>query len=503
MRTSETERELKYEVGPSAAVPTLVGVGGVRAQEDAVEQVLDATYYDTTDFRLARAGVILRRRAGGDDAGWHLKVPVGDHAREEIRSPLGRQGTGVPDKVRRLVVAYTLGEPLRPIARLRTDRFAHKLVDAAGETVATLTDDHVTGEAGGDTARLDQWREFEVELAPKRRPEVLGDFDNALTHAGATTSSAPSKLRRLIGDWVPEPPTPGKRPDAGQIVVSYLDEQLAALRRADVGVRLDTDDAVHQLRVTCRRLRAALRTFGSIVDKKATAGTVAELKWLGGELAQARDAEVAEHRLIGHLDDLPDSMVLGPVRQFATRHFARAERAGRTTALAALTSDRYVSMLRSLDELTTTPPLTDKAAARAKSGLRKPLRTAARKLCDAEAATRGLDGKDLDVAMHEVRKKAKRARYAADTVGSVYGGKLRKWRKNVKAAQSTLGSHQDTVVGRATLRRMAIEAHGENQNAFALGLLHQREADRADHCRQDFATAWTKLRKGKRPGWLS
>uniref|UniRef100_UPI000A3A600F CYTH and CHAD domain-containing protein n=1 Tax=Amycolatopsis kentuckyensis TaxID=218823 RepID=UPI000A3A600F len=464
-----TERERKYEIVAGSGVPRLVGVGGVETQDDPVEHVLDASYYDTPTFRLARGGITLRRRVGGPDAGWHLKLPVSADERQELQLPLGGDPHKVPGRLRRLVGAYTLGEKLVPIAHLRTDRFSHRLAGAGGRTIAVLTDDHVTGEAGGATARLDEWRELELELDPSASPALLEEFDRALTEAGASASPWSSKLRRLVGERVPAAPRLGKKPSAGEVVLASLHEHYGRLRRADVGVRLDADDAVHQMRVAVRKLRSTLRTFDSIVE---SGGLVGELQWLGRQLAPARDTEVAEERLREQLDALPSELVFGPLRQFLTRHFAREAEEGRTRALAALTGKRYLKLLRSLDALVEEPSLTPKARKPAKVGLRKPVRKAAKKLRRAEAAARGLEGDELGTALHDVRKKAKRARYAADTVKPAYGKKLRAWRKNVKAVQSTLGEHQDTVVGREVLRRLAIAGHGEGQNTFTFGMLY-------------------------------
>ncbi|MEU0795755.1 CYTH and CHAD domain-containing protein [Amycolatopsis sp. NPDC005961] len=498
--SSVIERERKYEIVAGSGVPRLVGVAGVETQDDPVEQILDASYYDTETFRLARGGITLRRRVGGHDAGWHLKLPVSADERQEIQLPLGGDPNKVPGRLRRLVRAYTLGEKLVPIAHLRTDRFAHRLADGDGRTVATLTDDHVTGEAGGESARLDEWRELELELDPATDPGRLEDFDRALGEAGASASPWPSKLRRLIGDRVPAPPRGRKKPTAGDVVLTSLREHYARLRRADVGVRLDVEDSVHQMRVATRKLRSSLKTFGSVVAEDET--LTAELKWLGQQLAPARDAEVSEQRLREQLDEIPSELVFGPLRQYLTRYFAREAEEGRTRAMAALTGKRYRTLLRTLDTLVEDPPRTRRARKPAKSALRKPVRKAAAKLRRAEAATRGLTGHELETALHEVRKKAKRARYAADTVKPVYGKKLRQWRKNVKTVQGTLGEHQDTAVGRDVLHHLTIAGHGEGQNTFTFGLLYERDAETAEKLRRRFAGEWRRLRKGERPGWL-
>ncbi|MFG1647606.1 CHAD domain-containing protein [Amycolatopsis sp. NPDC049252] len=500
--SSVTERERKYEIVPGTGVPRLLGVAGVASQDEPVEQMLDASYYDTRTFRLARAGITLRRRVGGHDAGWHVKLPVSADERQEIQLPLGGDARKVPGRLKRLVRAYTLGEKLVPIAHLRTDRFAHRLADGEGRTVATLTDDHVTGEAGGESARLDEWRELELELDPGAEPGLLEEFDRALAEAGLSASPWPSKLRRLIGDRVPAPRRARKKPTAGDVVLVSLREHYDQLRRADVGVRLDVADSVHQMRVASRKLRSALRTFGSIVDESATAPVAAELRWLGHELAPARDSEVTEERLRARLDGVPSELVFGPLRQYLTRYFAREEQQGRARAVEALEGKRYRNLLRALDAVLEDPALTAEGRKPAKAALRKPVREAAKKLRRAEAATRGLEGVELETALHDVRKKAKRARYAADAVRPVYGKKLRAWRKNVKAVQQTLGAHQDTVVGREVLHHLAVDGHGEGQNTFTFGLLHGQDAAKAAELRQEFAGEWRRLRKGDRPGWL-
>jgi CHAD domain-containing protein len=501
--SSVTERERKYEIVPGTGVPRLLGVAGVESQDEPVEQVLDASYYDTRTFRLAGAGITLRRRVGGHDAGWHVKLPVSADERQEIQLPLGGDAHKVPGRLKRLVRAYTLGEKLVPIAHLRTDRFAHRLADGEGRTVATLTDDHVTGEAGGDSARLDEWRELELELDPGTEPGLLDEFDRALVEAGLSASPWPSKLRRLIGDQVPAPRRGRKKkPAAADVVLVSLREHYDQLRRADIGVRLDVDDSVHRMRVASRKLRSALRTFGSIVDKAATEPVAAELKWLGHELAPARDTEVTEERLRAQLDGVPAELVFGPLRQYLTRHFAREQQESRARVGEALNGKRYRNLLRALDAVLEDPALTAKGRKPAKAALRKPVRKAARKLRRAEAATRGLAGAGLETALHDVRKKAKRARYAADTVKPVYGKKLRAWRKNVKAVQQTLGAHQDTVVGREVLHHLAVDGHGEGQNTFTFGLLHGQDAAKAAELREEFAGEWRRLRKGDRPGWL-
>ena len=116
MVTVHTEVERKYLADDGFELPPLTelvaGTDGGREQEVApvvegepVRQRLAATYFDTDDLRLAAAGLTLRRRTGGDDAGWHLKVPAGSNARSEVRLPLGRGARTVPAALQQMVWA--------------------------------------------------------------------------------------------------------------------------------------------------------------------------------------------------------------------------------------------------------------------------------------------------------------------------------------------------------------------------------------------------------------
>jgi inorganic triphosphatase YgiF len=219
----KVEIERKYSVGADFAVPDLSAVPGVAAVTSPQTYHLTAVYHDTPGFRLAAAHITLRRRTGGTDAGWHLKLPAGT-ARREVHAPLGAATGGVPAELTSLVADVTGGEPLRPIARLRTTRTVRHLLDAAGRVLAEVADDHVRGslpaaEAGatgeaeearatneaGTTGEAqaaswreaNSWREVEVEL-DDGTPDLLDAAEPLLFAAGARPSPAASKLSLLL-----------------------------------------------------------------------------------------------------------------------------------------------------------------------------------------------------------------------------------------------------------------------------------------------------------------
>jgi len=214
---SSLEIERKYAVGAGFVVPDLSAVPGVAAVTGPDTYHLTAVYLDTPGMDLAAAHITLRRRTGGTDAGWHLKLPAGGEARREVHAPLGPGGEPVPDQLAGLVAECTHGQPLRPIARLQTTRTVRRLTDAEGQVLAEVADDEVTGslpdQDRGDTGAppdpaawrtATAWREVEIELA--RGPAgLLDEAGRLLLEAGARLSPAASKLR-LVLDSV-RPPT--------------------------------------------------------------------------------------------------------------------------------------------------------------------------------------------------------------------------------------------------------------------------------------------------------
>jgi CHAD domain-containing protein len=460
------------------------------------EAELDATYFDTDDLRLARSGVTLRRRAGGDDAGWHLKLPVDADTRDELQLPLGRSTAQPPARLVSLTRVYTRGRRLEPVAKLVTKRRRWTLTGTDGHELAELADDQVHGIGFHPASGELDWRELEIELVGDGSIQLLEALEAELRAIGARRSAAPSKLSRVLGDRLPSsdaPERPGKRATAGAVVLAYVHEQAGILRSFDPLVRLDTPDAVHKMRVTARRLRSALQGHRRILDRDATAPLVADLRWLGAELASARDAEVLAVRFTTAVDALPTPEVLGPVAAQLTRRFSREQAQGHTRAVAALDSDRYLRLQERLDTLLTDPPLTRRGRRRATRELPPAIgkalrRTTARK---SDAAT----GIDRDAALHEMRKAAKRTRYVLEVAEPALGKKTRKLRKRIKDVQSLLGDHHDTVVARPVLRELGAQAHIDGGNGFSFGILHATEQATARHLDDQLTAAWKRVEK--------
>ncbi|MEV6736528.1 CYTH and CHAD domain-containing protein [Streptomyces sp. NPDC051104] len=479
MADTKREIERKYEAGPGDQLPDLTGVAGVSAVIDKGVAELDATYYDTADERLARARLTLRRRTGGDDAGWHLKLPVADGVRDEIRAPLSDT---VPRSLSALVRSRVRDTPLVPLVRLRSARHVRHLVDADGALLAEVSLDHVRAERIGGGTGTAAWTEIEVELADDGDPRFLDKVEKKLRKAGVHRSPSHSKLARALQETGGRTATDEQPPPAtaGDHVLAYVRAQRDAIVALDPAVRQDVFDSVHALRVATRRLRSTLRSYAEVLDPAVTAPIADELKWLAGELGVDRDQEVVTERLTAAVTALPRHLVVGPVRG-RLRTWSHAGRGGsRRRLIEVLDGERYLRLLDALDALITDPPLLKAAAGKPSKVIAKAVRKDVRKVAD--LIGRALDqppGTDRDLAIHEARKKAKRTRYAAEAAAPALGGPAESLATAMKSLQTLLGDHQDSVMARIALRELSAQAHTAGENAFTYGVLYGREEQRA------------------------
>lgn len=489
MAEGHLEIEQKYDAAAGFVLPELDGLPGVASVGEPHVHELHATYFDTADLRLAAHKITLRRRRGGPDAGWHLKMPAGPDSKRELRAPLGRPLV-VPARLAGLVAAYTRGAELRPVATLETRRTVVRLLGADGTELAEVADDLVTGRCGDAEPRT--WREIEVELGAGA-PDLLKAAGKRLRKAGAKKAKSSSKLGRLLGDAVGPAEAAaaraaarsriaaatcnGKAPSitTGEVVMAYLAEQVEAIMHFDPKARLGEHDAVHRMRVAVRRTRSTLRSYRSVLDAERTVPLGPELRWLAQELGEVRDREVLRMRFQGApaflLDDLE-----------------RQERSAYRRLNLCLKEPRYFALLDRLDALVMDPPLAAAAGKKARKELPGLVERAWDRMAGEYASIRTAD--DPDAARHETRKAAKRARYAAELAVPVLGVAAKRVVKDAKRIQEVLGAHQDGVIAMehlaAAAKRTKIPAE-----AFTLGVLYGREQCEAESARDRLATTWS------------
>jgi CHAD domain-containing protein len=505
MASEIRETERKYEAPPGANLPNLDDLPGVAAESGPEEQRLEARYYDTGDLRLIREGVTLRRREGGSDPGWHLKLPAGDDTRREIRLPLGRATRQVPRELARLVRAFTRGEELRPVAEIAVLRQRRVLRDQAGNSLAEVAADDVSARTLGDETGVSRWREVEVELTGGG-PGLLAAADERLRHGGLRPAGWRAKLDRALAGLLPpsrrhpdRSRRPGPHATAAGLVLAYAAAQVSAIMSLDPLVRRDEPDSVHQMRVATRRLRSTLKSFGQVLRAEDCERLADELRWLGGVLGAARDAEVLAGHVQAGLDRLPPELVLGPVRARIRAHFAPAAAAARAAVIEALDGDRYLALLGALDTLLIDPPLADAAAGPAAEVVPAAVRRAERRLRRRmRRALRTPAGPSRDAALHEARKAAKYARYAAEAAVPAFGQQAARFAKRIKDVQAALGDQHDGVVARGLIRELGVQAHLAGENAFTFGVLYGQDACQAADLEQQARRAWKRAARAAR-----
>lgn len=502
---SPVEREVKLGAWPGLELPDFAAeIPGVTADPLAPVR-LDATYYDTADLRLTRAGASLRHRAGDGDAAWTVKLAEADAVGQTIaRREVSFSGSErrVPAEAASLVRGLTRGAPLAAVARLRTERRRIRLLAADGAAWAEVDDDEVSVVVGRRVAS--RFREVEVELAPGGDPSILDEAVAALRRAGATASDPTPKVVRALGPAALGPPDvspPARRRPAtiGEVVTATVASSVAALLAHDAGVRLGEDpEAVHKARVATRRLRSDLRTMRALLDEAWVAGLRDELRWIAGLLGAVRDADVLSLRLQDHVGALAadDREGAAPLLDRLTAH----RTAARTALLTGMDSARYTDLLEQLVVATREPFIgPDVDPDHGPDGLAELVLRPWRHLA---AAVDALDPDGgTDDALHEIRIRAKRCRYASEAVAPVVGKAATAFAAAVADVQTVLGDFHDALVAEAWIRD-ACRAETSPAVAFVAGQLVARERDAAAAARAAWPAAWARASARKRRRWI-
>lgn len=495
------EVERKFRVHGLFELPDLgaAGIPGTHVRSEPFD--MDAIYHDTRELTLFRWGITLRRREGGADEGWHMKLPVAGAdgtTRDEMHVPLEAGAVGsVPGSLVEVVSPLLHELPLVPIVTLNTTRTPTIVHSVDGARLVEIVDDVVTVRHDGRVVSV--FREVEVEALDPSHPEtdaVMQQVSDLLLRFGAEPSSV-SKAASALGPQAAEPPDvpahPLPSPDglAVDAIRATLSKHVRHLLMADVGVRRDLPDSVHQLRVAARRLRSALSTFAPLLNAEITTELRDELRWLASELGAIRDTEVMIERLDLHAAQLADEDDEARCRAAIDPLLRLRISAARSSALAALRSDRHQQLVDDLMNAAVHPPVNDAAFAPCREVLPPLVRRTWRKLA-ASVADLEIDGPSAP--WHEARIKAKRARYTAESVEGVFGKSMRRLALALAEVTEVLGDHQDAHVAQTLIREIAGQASTDGMTGLSLGLLHEYEAEVEMLDRLRFLEIWADAR---------
>jgi len=285
----------------------------------------------------------------------------------------------------------------------------------------------------------------------------------------------------------------GSRGSGEAVLTQHLEDLRAGLHRLEPHVRDDLPDAVHQLRVTCRRLRATLTTFRKDLDRSATEPARAELAWLGGVLGRARDLEVLGARLDRLVLAEDPRLVRGNPGPWLDDRLRAARDAAHLEVVDAMATDRYAALVAALDSWHDAPPWADGRQPPGRKRLARALDRQWTRMERAGAAAASASPGDRPARLHEVRKAAKRARYAAELLEPVLGDAARTRATAAERIQDVLGEHHDAVVAIDRLGELSDTAHAAGQDTFTFGVLCSRLEAEATGYERAFAEAWGEL----------
>ncbi|HEX6726154.1 MAG TPA: CHAD domain-containing protein, partial [Nitrospira sp.] len=278
-------------------------------------------------------------------------------------------------------------------------------------------------------------------------------------------------------------------------VVDYLKWALAqhveGLVAHDPGTRLGTEpESLHQLRVVTRRLRAVLRTARPILLPAWVMSLQQELSWLSELLGPARDLDVQIAYFTEESAEL-DARDRKLLAQFIS-HLRTQREAVQQMVLSELTSARYFELIRRLQQATQAPPVVESPLTVHQLATRefKKLRKAIGRLAPSPS----------DTALHKIRIKTKRARYAADLARSSAGKPASRFLKSTRAVQDQLGIHQDAIQAERHIRQF-LKYSTSVRAGFVAGRMVERQRHRRDTIRKGMKPLFKTLLKRGKKAW--
>lgn len=523
-KSTPAPAEIAVRLGawPGFVLPPLNDVAAWIVPGPASEQVHDTVHYDTADLRLIRFGASLRRSLDGDGRPcWVLSLPdLGGGAPAERSVPVaavdpgsgpgadpasGAPAPGDPDseppaELTALVRAVTRAAAIQPVAHLRTKATVVPLCDPADRPLGEVRDDEVSVLEGDYVAA--RFRQLEVLLGAGAPARLLDVVAERLRTAGAGDPDPAPNLARALGprayarsELVAAPV--GRGASATDAMRATITGALGHLVRHDLRWRLGEHVVgVHQMRVSARRMRSLLSLAPEVIgaDAATAHAVVGELRWLASTLGAARDVDVLRGLLADVVPELDEQD--RPAAEAVVARLDVEHTVAQSAVAEAIGSDRYVALLDALVAIVTDAADLGEPAEEPRSLIALASRPW-RKLT-AVVGDRDLGEAD-DEVLHQVRIKAKRARYAAE-LAAVAVPAAGAHASAIAGVQGTLGDQHDAVVAAGWLRNQvgALTA----AEAFAAGLLVAAVTRRGEEAREAAAEAWQAARRKKVRRWL-
>jgi CHAD domain-containing protein len=493
--TSELEHELKFRVDEDVPWERIQGL--VIERSDVVQ--FDAEYFDTADLCLLSLGHTLRLRGASDGSAprWTLKLALAGSVRRELNvvAPEGSiESNRVPEFLRWTLHGVIDDEPLVPVASITTrrkrrhTRYRKAVIEIAVDDVVGVPRNH--GSVGPVA-----FRQIELELL-EGDDEALAHLAETLEQRGAQPWQQ-SKLEIVLAEVAHSvhsahlaPVVLDGRATVDALVRHAVVQGLRQLLVHEPHLRGEPSvESVHRARVATRRLRSDLATLRPLLDAAEVAQARDELAWLGGVIGGVRDLDVLD----GHIDDWLEQFG-GASGAAQIRTLLREQRDRAVVELhVALDSERARALAASLRMWATTPPWAIgvhpkmRATRLARSRTRQAYRRLATRVDD-------LDQPPMDASLHELRKRAKRLRYAAELCSPVLHHRLDGLASAATSMQEVLGGLQDAAMMNRWFESVDVRSLPPAE-AFDAGQIVQLATGRAGLARAQWGHEWRRVRR--------
>jgi inorganic triphosphatase YgiF len=243
---------------------------------------------------------------------------------------------------------------------------------------------------------------------------------------------------------------------------------LDQVMRNEAAVLDGRPEAVHQMRVAIRRLRAALSSFRTLLPKHARRWASRELRWLANTLGEARNLDVFSSTLLAPAKEALAGKIDTRALESAV---ARQRRTAHAAIRDALHSPRYTGLILRLlrwFEGREWRQTGDRDEQLRPTGEIAPAMLDRRRRA-VERRRKGFAGQSAR-KQHELRLALKKLRYTTDLFASLYAAKpTRGYVGRLKHLQDDLGAANDVHVGERLVGELADRARKDGSKIADAG----------------------------------
>ncbi|HTX29096.1 MAG TPA: CHAD domain-containing protein [Streptosporangiaceae bacterium] len=464
------------------------------------------TWLDTFDWRLERAGLELTYENAR--RGSRLLLTAWDGTPQAEQPAAGWQPRRPslpqdlpPGPVRDRIVQLASPRALLPVVTTSTTISVKRLTNPDGKTVARLIVNASSLTLGGANPRtlglparltIAEVRGYPAQA--RRAARLLAELPGVAPVTTTLLAEALRALGRRPADYTngvdaeitAEMPAP-------VAVATVLLRLLDTLEQNTCGVLRDIDtEFLHDLRVSVRRTRAAIKLLGDVLPGDLAEQYGPEFAWLGDLTTPTRDLDVhllgfpamAEHLLAASPEDLE------PFRAFLARRRSREFRLLAT----AMRSPRFRTLTdhwrKALVEVR------DAAGPRRRRARQIPaadlaVTRTARAFGKVTSRGGAITAASAPESLHDLRKRCKELRYLLEFFAPLYDPvAYKKVVGDLKQLQDCLGDFQDSQIEREEIHALAEQMLAERAapaaTLLAMGEITAKLAIRQEQARADF-----------------